>query len=114
MTDIEVIIELTETVVTIDQTIQSVAIESVGAQGPVGPQGVSGSDGSPGAPGGSRFSFTQASPSSTWVINHNLGYNPHVTVIVNGVGVGADISFNTVNQVSVIFGAPQTGSAELS
>jgi hypothetical protein len=50
------------------------------------------------------YTFTQSSVSNTWVINHNLGKFPSVTVVDSGesVVVGT-IVFNTLNQITITF-----------
>ena len=58
------------------------------------------------------FQFTQ--PSQVWVINHNLGYYPQVTVYsLAHVEVEADVINVSVNQVQVQFSQPFAGSAQL-
>lgn len=111
MSNNEVVIEYHTTVVVIEDHNTEVVIEPVGAQGPAGPAGP---PGTPGAPGGSRYHFEQVSPASTWVINHMLGYHPHVSLIYDGELGLADVVHNSLDQVSVIHGAPQAGEAELS
>ena len=47
----------------------------------------------------------------TWVINHGLGYNPIIRVIVNGQEVQpASIVHNSTMQATVTFTGPQSGS----
>lgn len=78
----------------------------VTAPGPQGPQGP------PGLPGGTWYVHTQTTPSSAWVINHNLGRLAHTTVFVpDFVEVEADVTQNTVNQTAVTFATPQSGTA---
>lgn len=49
--------------------------------------------------------------STTWVITHNLGYNPSVTVIVGGYVVQPlSIVHNSVNQCTITFTSAQVGS----
>jgi hypothetical protein len=66
-------------------------------------------------PTGGSYIHNQGSASSTWNIIHNLGYYPSVTVVDNGdnVVVG-DVSYISVNQVSVSFSASFGGKAYLS
>lgn len=55
---------------------------------------------------------TQASASDEWIINHNLGWRPQITVLsAGGIEVGADVRHITTNQARVFFSSPQTGSA---
>jgi hypothetical protein len=107
----EVTIEIVNNDVTITTTTTEVVIEAPGPQGatgPAGPQGI------PGAAGGTRFHFEQTTPSQVWVINHMLGYHPHVTLTYNGEVGLADVVHNSLDQLSVIHGEPQAGEAELS
>ena len=73
--------------------------------GPPGPQGP------PGA--GIGFDHVQASPAATWIITHGFGYYPSVAVQVSGQQVIAEVTYSSVNAVSIIFASPQSGSAHL-
>lgn len=106
-----VVIEDTGEVIVVDTTVEVVACEDetqvvisdCGLQGPPGPAG---------PPGGSYYVHTQSTPSSAWVVNHNLGRLSHVTVFVpNFEEVEADVVHNTVNQVAITFAVPQSGTA---
>lgn len=58
------------------------------------------------------FEFTQESPALTWIVNHNLGYNPVVTVLsVGGLVLDASVLHTSVNQVQITFLTPTAGSA---
>ncbi|MDB3913302.1 hypothetical protein N9378_00430 [Flavobacteriaceae bacterium] len=62
------------------------------------------------------YTFTQASSSATWVIEHNLGKFPSATVInsANDVIIG-DITYNTENKLTITFTTgPNTGKAYLN
>jgi len=67
--------------------------------------------GPPGAPGtGSGFLHTQSVASASWIVNHNLGYRPLVTVYSpGGEIVIAQGTHASVNQYIVSFNSPQTG-----
>jgi hypothetical protein len=66
-------------------------------------------------PTGGIYTHNQMSSSSTWTINHNLGYFPSVTVVDNGNNVViGDVSYISINQVSVSFSASFGGKAYLS
>lgn len=60
------------------------------------------------------YEWTQTTPASNWVINHNLGYNPLVRIFIGNSEVqpGA-IVHNSINQVTISFATPQTGIARL-
>ena len=60
------------------------------------------------------FDFIQSSPSSTWVINHNLGYKPSVDVYDSGSQqIQAEVSHSNVNQVVILLTTPIAGFARL-
>ena len=62
-----------------------------------------------------RKVHTQASVSSTWVITHDLGGRPSVTVVDSaGTVVVGDVSYNSDTQVTVSFTAPFSGYAYLT
>lgn len=66
-------------------------------------------------PTGGSYTHNQGTSSSTWTINHNLGYYPSVTVVDNGDNVViGDVSYTSVNQVSISFSASFGGKAYLS
>lgn len=73
--------------------------------------------GSPGATGGTGGSYvhTQATAASTWLIDHNLGFYPNVTVVdSSGDQVEGTVTYTTLNQVRVMFSAAFAGLAYLS
>lgn len=74
-----------------------------------------GIQGPPGPPS-TGYTFVQSSPSSTWTINHNLGYVPSSVTILSpgGFEVDAEVAYNGVNQVIVYFIEPYAGSARIS
>ncbi len=78
-----------------------------GQPGPAGPPGP------PGA-GFTYFTYVQSTPSSSWLIPHNLGRNPSVTIVVAGQMILTDVEYPDLNNVLVIWPAPTLGSAYLS
>lgn len=57
----------------------------------------------------------QSTNSDTWVITHNLGYRPSVTVIdLDGDVVNADITYDTLNQLTLTFSSLIKGEAYLN
>lgn len=111
------------------QSINEVSIASQGAQGvpgpagetgPAGPTGPTGATGATGAKGdkgdsGGFYSHTQGIPSSTWTINHNLGYNPAITVVDSaGTVVEGSYEFVNVNTLIATFTSGFSGNAYLS
>jgi hypothetical protein len=63
----------------------------------------------------SRFVFDQAAPASTWVINHNLGGFPSISVVdsANTVVFGM-VTYVNNTQVVLTFSAPFSGKAYLT
>lgn len=62
------------------------------------------------------FTFEQEIPSDTWVIQHNLGRNPNVTVVdsAGAVQVPDEINYDTDNQITVKFLGSFAGKAFLN
>lgn len=62
------------------------------------------------------FTFEQGIPSDTWVIQHNLGRNPSVTVVdsAGAVQIPDDINYDTDNQITVKFLGSFAGRAFLN
>lgn len=83
----------------------SAEVVVVSANGPQGAQG----------PPNLGYFFTQASPSSQWTINHNLGFRPSVELFDSGGNeFDADILHVSNNQVMVYLTAPYSGFARLN
>lgn len=75
---------------------------------------VSGPPGPAGAPGGSRYSYIQATPAAVWVINHNLGHHPLITLLDEaGVVIDSDVEHPSLNTTVVTYATPTAGTAEL-
>lgn len=124
------IVELPTTLVELVEVVSSVELIEVaaqgppGAQGPQGPQGPQGGQGLQGVPGpagadgvGSdrHHTHTQAVPSDTWTITHNLGKYPSVSVVDSSGGeVEGEVSHASPNQLTVVFSAGFSGSAYLN
>lgn len=90
----------------------------MGPQGPVGPMGPQGPKGDPGPmgpPGDTHYTHIQAVASDTWVIDHNLGKYPSVSV-VDSANDEVEGSVNHVSPMRVIlvFSAPFSGKAFLN
>lgn len=74
--------------------------------GPQGPQG---------DPGIGAAVFNQITPSTTWVINHNLGFYPNVNIVDSaGTSVEGSYTFLSVNTVIATFTSEFSGKAYLS
>lgn len=62
-----------------------------------------------------NFYFTQTTATDTWVITHNLGKYPSVTVIDSaGTEVVGDINYDSLNQITITFSGAFKGSATLN
>ncbi|HAI59346.1 MAG TPA: hypothetical protein DCM32_05655 [Xanthomonadaceae bacterium] len=71
--------------------------------------------GLPFAGGSQSFVHTQASPSPSWTVNHNLGFRPAVEVYsVGGAEIEAAILHTSVNQTAISFSTPTAGSARFT
>ena len=61
------------------------------------------------------YDHTQGSASDTWVINHNLGFKPNVTVVDSaGTIYEGEIMYTNTNSLTVSFSASFSGRAYLS
>lgn len=75
------------------------------------------SGGSPGpsGDGDKHFEYTQATPSSTWEIEHNLGKEPSVSVVDSaGNIVEGDYNYVNTNKVILSFSSAFSGKAYLN
>jgi hypothetical protein len=85
--------------------------------GPQGNQGGKGNQGNQGIPGGvfPTYVYTQSSAASTWMITHNLGKYPSVTVFDDtGVEVFGDIAYIDISSLTVAFSVSVAGTAYLN
>lgn len=59
--------------------------------------------------------YTFFSPAGNWLINHNLGRYPQVTILDDGgEEVDSDITHNNTNQLIIVFSQPLQGKAVLT
>ena len=67
-------------------------------------------------PSGGKYTHTQGSPSTTWTIDHNLGYEPGGVAIVDSGGtiVTGTVTYSSVNQIVVSFTSAFGGKAYIS
>lgn len=75
---------------------------------------VKGEPGAAGAPGGLGFNYSQSTPSSSWVIEHNLGrfVNPVVRLDSDPeTPVWTDVTLIDENHTTLMFPQPETGWA---
>jgi hypothetical protein len=100
---------------------------TTGAQGPQGEPGIGGSDitttddlteGTSNkyfTVGRVSYEHTQGASSNSWVIDHNLGFKPNVTVVDSaGNIVEGEIAYTNSNSITVSFQASFSGYAYLS
>ncbi|MDE2107187.1 MAG: hypothetical protein KGL39_58865 [Patescibacteria group bacterium] len=68
------------------------------------------------SPGGDKnFVFVQGTPSNVWVIVHNLGKYPSVSVMDSaGSAALGGVSYDNINQVTVSFNHAFSGTATLN
>jgi hypothetical protein len=87
-----------------------VSVVKSGPAGPPGPQGPAGASGE-----GAVFEFTQVAPSSSWVINHNLGVYPIYNVIEAGTEAILEPGeiHHSLNQLELTFLTPRAGVARV-
>lgn len=65
--------------------------------------------------GQTTYTHSQASPSSTWTISHNLGRRPSVTIVDSSGNVQiGEVLYNSDNQITVNFAAAFGGYAYLN
>jgi hypothetical protein len=109
----------------VEVTEEFVIIETagVGIQGVAGPTGPTGSTGTAGpqgpagptGPPGGSYVHTQNTPSNTWVITHNLGIYPQASVLeFGGDSVEGVISYQSANQLTIVFSVSISGTAYIS
>jgi hypothetical protein len=93
-----------ETNITIKVSESAVTIHE-GISGPQGPVGVS----------DKHYVHTQASPSSTWTITHNLDKKPSITVVdsAENVVIG-NVVYDSANMVTISFTGGFSGKAYLN
>lgn len=61
------------------------------------------------------YVYEQSIPSDTWIVNHNLGFHPNVTVVDSAdTAVIGGITYNSLNQLTLNFAAGFSGNAYLS
>ena len=78
--------------------------------GPPGPPGSGGGD-----PESISYTHDQSTPSDNWLISHNLGFRPNLTVIDSaGSNVIGYVEHISSNQLRVTFSAAFSGVAYLS
>lgn len=62
-----------------------------------------------------KYEYIKGTPSATWVINHNLGKKPSVTVIDSaGTEVEGQVVHTDINNLIITFSAAFSGKAYLN
>lgn len=92
----------------IDEGTKSVSVVLSGPPGPPGPPGANGT--------AISFEYTQATPASSHVVNHNLGYKPNYMVeeYTTGADITCSVIHHTINQLELQFNTPRAIVAHLS
>ena len=82
----------------------------------LGEKGDKGDTGAAGVDGDKFYRFDQSSPSSTWVVVHNLNKFPSVTVVDSaGSPALGTVTYDSMNQLTIDFdGAAFSGRAYLN
>ena len=87
-------------------TVVTVPVTSVVTATTEGPQGPAGSG---------AYVFTQSTPSTTWAINHNLGFRPTVELLDAGSQeIDGDVAHPSINQTIVTLNPATAGLARLT
>lgn len=98
----------------IRRNLKLALVGRVGPQGPKGDKGEDGTDGVDGLDGVQPFIHNESPASDTWVITHNLGRRPSVSVYdTAGTEYEGCITHNSINQLTITFSAPFSGTAYL-
>lgn len=67
--------------------------------------------GPPGAPGAGDFTHVQSVAATEWIVNHNKGLRPNVSIrSVGGVEVDAQVVHMTDNQLRIFFNSAFSGT----
>jgi hypothetical protein len=62
-----------------------------------------------------HYTHDQVSSSASWVIVHNMGKNPSVSIVDTALDeVEADVQYNSLNQLTITFSAATSGKAFLN
>lgn len=97
-TDITIDVQPIVVIVEALEESSEVVVSQIGVAGPPGPIGPA---------GGQAFEEVWTDPVTDLVINHNLGRYPGVTIIIDDEHVLGDVTYNSINQLTVSFNTPQ-------
>jgi len=88
---------------------------ATGATGATGPTGPAGPQGPAGPTQTIAYTHTQNAVSSTWSINHNLGFKPNVTTVDSALfNIEGNVYHVDSNNLNIVFSIASTGTAYLS
>lgn len=89
-------------------TVVTVPVTSVVTATTVGPQGPKGE-------AGAGYNHQQTTASTTWTINHNLGFRPSVELLDSGSQeIEGEVSHPSINQTVVTLNLATAGLARLT
>lgn len=94
-----------------------IPVEVTSRPGPPGEQGEPGPQGPPGPTPPVHYRHIQGQPSTTWLIQHNLGYNPGGIVVEDSGGTehtGFGIDYIDPDNLILTFDYEFGGHADLS
>lgn len=104
----QILVGLVDDTVSVDAAEIEINPRVLLIEGPAGPAGAAGSS-------AASHIHTQGSAATTWTINHNLGFKPHVSLFsVGGVEFEADVTHTSDNQSVVSLAVATAGSARCS
>ena len=111
MSDTEVlVVEEMQTTIVVEGSNDMLVVEE--ATTDVIEMGIAGPQGPPGDFG--AVDFVQSTPASEWIINHNRGHKPVVSVMsMGGAEILATVLHTSDNQTRVYFETPPAGFARL-
>lgn len=91
--------------IVVEGPLNTVVVENIVAEVVVAPEGLQG-------PPGGAYTHSQATPSTTWTVNHNLGYRPAVTALtVGGAEMEVEIVHASANQAVLYLLIAMAGTA---
>lgn len=107
-----------DTVLELEEASIELDVSSPGPAGAPGRDGVDGSPGQQGPPGSldnASYIWQQNEPDTLWVVPHNLGFHPAVSVVDSGgTTVEGNVQYLDISTVVITFDAPFGGVAYLS
>ena len=104
MSDPIVVVDEPQNIVIVQPVTPNIVVTTPGPQGPAGTFNV----------GSVSFTYYQTPASSTWTIDHNLGFKP-VAVVIDSAGTNCEgsISYPNNNTMVITFNSAFEGTAYL-